>query len=85
MVFGANIFICIRVLSHLKYWVYWGFLSSKLNKMYKNHSSFWNRFFSVTRFIICTYLSALLLFITWFFQVNLSVNGLSGKNGFHGS
>ena len=45
MVFGANIFICIRVLLHLKYWVYWGFLSSKLNKMYKNHSSFWNRFF----------------------------------------
>ena len=36
-------------------------------KMYKNHGSFWNRFLLLLAFIICTCLSALLLFITGFF------------------
>ena len=34
--------------------------------------------------LLCTYLSALLSFITWFFKVNISVHGLSGNIGFHG-
>ena len=49
--------------------------------MYKNNTSFWNRFLLLLAFIICTCMSALLLFITvfFFFKVNITLKGLSGK------
>ena len=58
-----NIFI--RKFSHLT--IPSPFISVN-QKMYKNHSSFWNRFLLLLAFIICTCLSALLLFITSFFR-----------------
>ena len=54
--------------------------------MYKNNTSFWNRFLLLLAFIICTCMSALLLFITvFFFKVNITLKGLSGKIVSHGS
>ena len=53
--------------------------------MYKNSTSFWNRFLLLLAFIICTCMSALLLFITVFFKVNMTLKGLSGNIVSHGS
>ena len=44
--------------------------------MYKNHSSFWNRFLFVTRFHYMHLLVGIFVIYYWFFfKVNISVNG----------
>ena len=53
-------------------------------KMYKNHNSFYNRFFLLLAFIMHLHGGTFVIYYI-FFKVNISVNGLSGKIGFHGS
>ena len=58
---------------------------SKSKKCIKTTVTFGIDFFLLLAFIICTCLSVLLLFISGFFYVNISVSGLSGKISLHGS
>ena len=48
-------------------------------------SSFQNRFCMLLAFIIHLHVGTFVIYYMVFFQVNISVNGLSGKIGFHGS
>ena len=61
------------------------FISVNQKKCIKTTVTFGIDFCLLLAFIICTCLSVLLLFISGFFYVNISVSGLSGKISLHGS